>query len=169
VNGASFTQQPHEHRSAVLLRRISWPVAIAYRCDPKLRCTFVVWHGDVTPAEFRAHADRMFVDPAFPPGPNLLGDLRTTAANASSVTNPALREIGERWTAKARVLPNMRFALMPNEAWNTTRRVVEKEIVTATIEFGFFDDVHDAAQWLGLEATRAEAILDKLRGTLHAW
>ena len=126
-----------------------------------------MWDGDVTPAEFREHADRMFVDPTFPPGPNLLGDLRTTAADAPSVSGPPLREIGERWTAKARVLPNMRFALLPNETWNTARRVVEKEIVTATIEFGFFDDVHDAAQWLGVDAGSAAAILDKLRSTLH--
>jgi len=142
-------------------------MGIAYECDPRLRCTFVVWHGDVTPAEFRAHADRMFVDPAFPPGPNLLADLRSTAADAPGVSGTALREIGERWTAKARVLPNMRFALVPNETWRTTRRVVEKEIVTATIEFGYFDDVHGAAQWLGLDATAAAAILDNLEGTLH--
>jgi hypothetical protein len=149
------------------VRRASiWSVGIAYRCDPKHRCTFVVWHGDVTSAEFREHADRMFVDPAFPPGPNLLADLRTTAADAPSVTGPALREIGERWTAKARVLPNLRFALVPNETWDKARRVVEKEIVTATIEFGFFDDVHDAAQWLGVDATAGAAILEKLRGTL---
>jgi hypothetical protein len=143
-------------------------VGIAYRCDPKLRCTFVVWHGDVTPAEFRAHADRMFVDAAFPPGPNLLGDLRTTAPNAPSVTNHAMREIGERWTAKARVLPNMRFALMPNETWDTARQVIKQEIVTATIEFGLFDDLHGAAQWLGVDVTRAAAILDKLRGTMRS-
>jgi hypothetical protein len=126
----------------------------------------VVWHGDVTSAEFRAHADRMFVDAAFPPGPNLLGDLRTTAADAPGVNGPAMREIGERWTAKARVLPNMRFALLPNATWNTARRVVETEIVTATIEFGFFDDVPGAAQWLGVDATAAAAILGKLRRTL---
>jgi len=141
-------------------------VGIAYRCDPRLGCTFVVWHGDVTPAEFRAHADRMFVDPAFPPGPNLLADLRTTAADAPGINGPALREIGERWTAKARVLPNMRFALVPNETWNSTRRVVKKEIVTATIEFGVFDDVDRAAEWLGADAAAAAKILDKLRGTL---
>jgi hypothetical protein len=127
----------------------------------------VVWHGDVTPDEFRSHADRMFVDPAFPPGPNLLADLRTTAANAPIVTGPPLREIGERWTAKARVLPNMRFALVPNEAWYTAPRVVEKEIVTATIQFDYFDDVHGAARWLGVDATAAAAILGKLRRTLH--
>jgi hypothetical protein len=138
-------------------------MGIAYRCDPTLQCTFVVWHGDVTPDEFRAHADHMFVDPAFPPGPKLLGDLRTTAAQARSVTGPGLREIGERWTAKARVLPNMRFALLPNETWKTARRVVEKQIMTATIEFGFFDEVHDAAQWLGIDSTAAAAILDELR------
>jgi hypothetical protein len=143
-------------------------VGIAYSCDPKLGCTFVVWHGDVTPAEFHSHADRMFVDPLFPPGPSLIGDLRTTAADAPSVTDSAMREIGERWTSKARVLPNMRFALVPNATWHKARRVVEKEIVTATIQFGFFDDVPGAAQWLGVDATRAAAILDKLRRTLRA-
>jgi hypothetical protein len=139
-------------------------VDIAYRCDPLLRCTFVLWHGDVTPAEVHAHSDRMFLDPAFPPGPNVLCDLRPTAVGVPGTDDNVMREIGGSWTSKARVLPNLRVALVTDgRTRNGVRRIVMREIVTATIDFDLFDDLHSAAQWLGVDAARAAAILDELR------
>jgi hypothetical protein len=106
----------------------------------------------------------MFLDPAFPPGPNVLCDLRPTAADIPGTNDDVMREIGGSWTSKARVLPNLRVALVTDERTrNGVRRIVTREIVTATINFAFFDDLPSAAQWLGVDATRAAAILEELR------
>src|SRR5262245_16180815 len=109
-------------------------MSIAYLCDRALGCTFIVWHGDVTPAEWHAHADRMFEDPAFPPGRNILADFRS-ARGAPSITEDTMRQIGDRWTAKARRLPQMRAALVPNGSWDKAQRVVQQEIVSTTVRF----------------------------------
>jgi hypothetical protein len=143
-------------------------VDIAYRCDQLLRCTFVSWHGEVTPDEVHAHSDRMFFDPAFPPGPNVLCDLRPICASVPGTNDNATREIGGSWTSKARVLPNLRVALVTDKRTrHGVRRIVTREIVTATIDFVLFDDVDAAAEWLGVDAVRAAAILEELRTPPH--
>jgi hypothetical protein len=141
-------------------------VGIGYACDAVLRCTFVVWDGDVTPQEWRDHADRMFADPTFPPGSNMLGDF--SCGDAPSITEDALREIGERWSAQSGVLPQMRLAIVPNGAWDKAKYMVDKEITTERLRFILFNDLHGACGWLGIAPQQALPILKDIRTRLRA-
>jgi hypothetical protein len=141
-------------------------VGIGYVCDATLRCTFVVWDGDVTPQEWRDHADRMFADPAFPPGPNVLADF--SAGHAPSITEDTLREIGERWSAQSDTLPQMRLAMVPNAAWDKAKYMVDKEITTQRLRFILFNDLHGACMWLGLAPQQALPIVKDIRTRLRA-
>ena len=71
-------------------------VGIAYRCEPPLRCIFIVWDGNVTPNQWTAHFERIINDPALPACPRALVDL-STAGGAVNITDDVIREMGARW------------------------------------------------------------------------
>ncbi|HEY6318327.1 MAG TPA: hypothetical protein VI462_10640 [Acidimicrobiia bacterium] len=88
-------------------------MGIAYRLDPRLGCTFVVWDRTVTAEVWRAHLDRMFSDPAFPAGRRCLADL-STAGEAPSITGEIIEEMGKRFNVEFEVRTLMRLAMIPN-------------------------------------------------------
>jgi hypothetical protein len=141
-------------------------VAIAYRCDARVRCTFIVWDGDVTPQQWNRHVERMLGDPAFPPGPLMLADL-TTARGAPSITPDVIAEMAGRWSAHAEELGQMRWALVPNEAWDKARRF-ETELDASGIHTMVFNEPWSACAWLGLDSDVARSILTELREELRA-
>ncbi len=139
---------------------------IGYRCDRSHGCTFVVWDGDIDPNEWRAHVERLFNDPAFPPGPRLLADLRT-AGGAPSITDDAEREMAGRWSSFARKLPSMQLALIPNGGWEKAQRVVDERITATHLRFILFNDVYGASLWLGLDASEVTRVLDEIHTELR--
>ena len=86
-----------------------------------LGCAFVVWDGDVKPEEWHAQYNRMFSDPAFPPGGLMLADLRT-AGGAPSIDDVVIEDMDLRWNRQAERLADLRLAIVPNGAWNKARR-----------------------------------------------
>jgi len=142
-------------------------VGIAYRCSTDHRCTFVVWDGDVTPDEWRAHNDRLFADPAFPPGPRTLVDMRT-AGGAPSITDDVLTEIGKRFNDRPDALGGMMLAIVPNGSWDKARRVIEREVSVPGLRGMTFNGLPTACVWLGLPTQPAQDVLDQLRTQLRA-
>jgi hypothetical protein len=140
-------------------------VGIGYRCDRNLRCTFVVWDGDVTPEEWGAQVERLIRDPAFPPGPLMLADL-STAGGAPRITTEVIEEMAHRWRTHAATLGKMRWAIMPNEAWDKARHF-EFELEASEIRTMVFNEASVACAWLGLETDDARAALQELREHLR--
>ena len=142
-------------------------MGIAYHCDPDLRCTFVVWNGDVTPDEWRNHVETLFGDEAFPPGPLLLADLRT-AGGAAAITADVITEVGARFNAEAETLGEMKLAVVPNGAWDKARQLVDRDISAPGLRAIAFATSSAAFMWLGLNPEDAEPILDELRAKLRS-
>jgi hypothetical protein len=141
-------------------------VGIAYRCDASLGCTFVVWDGDVTPQQWADQVQQIVTDPAFPPGPLMLGDLSTTGG-APSITTDAIEEMAARWrTAVADVGP-MRWALIPGAAWDKVRQF-DSELEASGVRMMVFNEAWSACKWLGVDADAARTILNDLREQLRA-
>ena len=140
-------------------------VGIAYRCDPNLRCTFIVWDGDVTPEQWNDQVDRIVADSAFPPGPVLLADL-STAGGAPSIGSDAIDKMARRWRTHAADLGKMRWAVIPNGAWDRSRRF-ELELRAPNIRSMVFNEAWGACAWLGLETDAARTILRNLREHLR--
>jgi hypothetical protein len=141
-------------------------VAIAYRCSTDHRCTFVVWDGDVTPDEWRVHNERLFDDPAFPPGPRMLVDLRS-AGGAPSITADVLAEMGKRFNDRPDKLAEMTLAIVPNGSWDKARQLFEEEVAVPGLRAMTFTSLPTACVWLGMALEPAQEILDELRTHLR--
>ena len=140
-------------------------VSIAYRLDPQLGCTFIVWDSDVTPERWSAHVERILTDPGFPPAPLVLGDLRT-AGGAPAVSTDAIKEMAQRWSSHAPALGHMQWAILPNGGWEKARRF-ERELDAPTIRTMVFNEPWSACRWLGLDPDTATSILEELRAQLR--
>jgi len=141
-------------------------MGIAYRCVPELRCTFVVWDGDVTPEQWSSHVDRLAADPAFPPGPLLLSDL-SSAGTVPSITRATIDEMADRWRETSAAVGTFQCAIVPNEAWDKARQF-EGELTGSNMRTMVFNEPWSACSWLGLDADVARSIIDELRGELRA-
>jgi len=140
-------------------------VAIAYRCDVPLRCTFSVWDGDVTPQEWSDQLGRIILDPLCPPGPLLLADL-STAGGAPSITTDVIDEMAHSWRTYAADLGEMRWAVIPDGAWDKARRF-QADVQGSNIRITFFNQVWSACNWLGVDRDAARAVLGNLRDQLR--
>jgi hypothetical protein len=140
-------------------------VGIAYCCDTKLRCTFVVWDGDVTPDAWRGHVARIVSDPAFPPGPLLLGDL-STVAGAPAITTDVVGEMVRRWRSDASDLGLQRCGIVATGALEKARQFV-LELEGSGLSAMIFDEPWAACTWLGLDTEAARSILKDLREQLR--
>ncbi len=127
----------------------------------------MVWDGDVKPEEWHAQYDRMFSDPAFPPGGLMLADLRT-AGGAPSIDDDVIEDMGLRWNRQAERLADMRLAIVPNGAWNKARRFIEREVSVRGMRSMVFAEPADACAWLGLDLVVVEPVLAALRDNLRA-
>jgi len=136
-------------------------LGIAYHCDPDERCTFVVWDADVTPEEWIRREDAMWTDPAFPPGPRTLVDLRT-AAGLPHVPIQAVRQMGERLRRRAPQLGPHSLAVLPNSSWGKVREFEEK-LHRSEITSIAFNSVSTACVWLGVNGDHATELLAALR------
>ena len=136
-------------------------MAITYRCDPGLGCTFIMWDREVTPDEWRGHVALLFDDPAFPPGPLVLADL-STAGGAVMISTEVIEEMGDGWSDRAERLDPIKIAVVPNGAWEKARqfeRAVEGSGLTTIV----FNDLVTACKWLGVDPEPAGSILEQMR------
>ena len=138
---------------------------INYRCDAGLRCTLVVWDGDVTPEEWEHHLERMTADPAFPPGPLLLSDLSSAGA-APSITVETIDEMARRWREHAESLGPLKMAIVPNGAWDKARKF-EVEVSESIPRMMVFNDPWTACAWLGIDAEKVRRAITELRAELR--
>src|SRR5215472_8436673 len=123
---------------------------ITYRCDSDRRCTFEIWHGDVTSDQWHAHANSVLADPLFPPGPRILVDMRTSGG-APSITDSVVREIGERLNAERDVMEKMQLAIVPNGAWSKAQLLIDQEISIPGLRAMTFTGLGTACTWLSLD------------------
>ena len=138
------------------------PVSIAYHCDPTLRCTFIVWDGDVTPEQWVEQVERVAGDRAFPPGPLLFGDL-STVGDAPSITTDVIAEMARRWLTHANgTQPDAAVAIVANRSRDKVRQFV-LELERSGIRAMVFEEHRAACTWLGLDTESARTILKGLR------
>ena len=140
-------------------------MGIAYRCNPDLGCTLIVWDAEVTPEQWSDQVDRIIDDPAFPPGPLVLADL-STAGGAPLITTDVVEKMAYRWRTYAADLRKMRWAIIPNGAWDKARHF-ELELEGSNIRSMVFNEPWGACAWLGLDTDDAREILNDLRAELR--
>jgi hypothetical protein len=140
-------------------------VASAYRCDANLGCTFIVWDRDVTSDQWRGHVAKIVADPAFPPGPLLLGDL-STVSGGPGITTDVIEEMVRRWRSNATDLGLTRCAIVATGELDQARQFVV-ELEGSGLSVMVFDDPWAACTWLGLDTEAARTILKDLRGKLR--
>jgi hypothetical protein len=136
-------------------------VAITSRCDEQLGCTFVVWHGAVTPDQWQEHFEGLIADPHFPPGRRWLVDAR--GANVDLFDEQALAAMGALFNESAERLDGMRLATVPNGAWEKASHLFEHEVSIRGFSAIQFNSVAVACTWLGVPPEDANRALDELR------
>ncbi len=140
-------------------------MGVAYFCDSVTRCTYIVWDAQVTPGEWDAAENALFADPAFPPGPFALADLRT-ANGAPHVPMDVVDEMGDRLRSQAPEIGPLQFALIPNSAWDKVR-AFEERFRGSGISSLSFTSIATACSWLGIDRDRAATQLEALRDQLR--
>ena len=141
-------------------------VAITYRCDATLGCTFIVWDRNVTPDQWREQFRQLSADPAFPPGSLMLADL-STAGGAAAITSDVIGEMAVALKARAERMDPVRLAVVPNGAWEKAREL-ERAVAGSGITTIVFNDVLTACTWLGLRVELVNPVLAALRSELAA-
>jgi len=136
-------------------------VPIVSHLDPRLGCTFVAWHGSVTPEEWRAHFEGLLADPEFPPGRSWLVDARR--ADVDLFDDAAIAEMGARMNAVAERLGGIRMAVVPNGSWQKASRLLDHEVTIERLTSIQFTSLDTACVWLGLAIEEARTIVDDLR------
>jgi hypothetical protein len=134
-------------------------LSITYVCNAALGCTFTRWDGEVTPAEWTDHVDRLVEDPAFPPGLRVLIDLRS--ASTELITRPVLEEQAARWRNLSTGMPELRAAFVPSENREKVEQFVEL-LRHANLRLGVFHQVSAACGWLDVDQVAAKAALQKM-------
>ena len=136
-------------------------MAITSRCDEKLGCTLVVWLGEVTPAQWREHFERLIADPSFPPGRNWIVDAR--GANVDLFDEQEIADMGARLNASSERLGGMRLASIPNGAWEKASHLFDREVSISGFVAIQFNTLETACIWLALPTNEARRVLDELR------
>jgi hypothetical protein len=130
---------------------------IVYRADRALGCTIVVWDGDLTSRDMQQQLRRMSADPDWPPGPRHLVD--STTIGTVSMPEPDLLELLYEGT---NLLRQMRVAAIVRPDLVAAAGVPYK---TATHEFhvATFADLRPASEYLGLNFTAVQTVIEELR------
>jgi hypothetical protein len=126
-------------------------------------CTFVVWDHDVTADQWHEHVARLLSDPAFPPGPLWLTDLRR-AGGAPQIARDFIEDMGIQLNSSDSALRQgiEKVAIVPNGAWDKAIQLVDDELAIPRLRAILFNDLEGAAGWLGLPVDRVNAILNEM-------
>ena len=76
-------------------------------------------------------------------------------------------EMARRWVTYAAELGTMRWAIIPDGAWDKARRF-ECEVQGSNIHPMVFNEPWSAANWLGIDRDTARSILTDLREQLRS-
>jgi len=139
-------------------------VGIGYVSDLDLQCLLIVWDGDVSPVEWRAHRERMVADPSFPPGPKALCDL-SSAGGAARISEEVLEEIADGWRALSARLAPYKMAVIPNGAWDKARQL-ERLLDGTGLSMITFVELASACAWLDIPEDRVRTQLGRIRKEL---
>jgi hypothetical protein len=142
-------------------------MGIAYRCAAELRCTLIVWDRDVTPEQWTTHIERLVNDPAWASCPRALIDL-TTVGDHEGITDDVGREMAKRWRAAAPDVGSLKFAILPNGAWDQARTFEEELESFPGIHTMLFNDMGTASIWLGIDYVAARRVLADVRAEIRA-
>ena len=137
-------------------------MSITYVCDAAIGCTFTRWDGEVTPDQWNEHVDRLSGDPAFPPGPRMLIDLRT--ASTELISSTVIEQVAARWQEVAATMPELRAALVPSENRDKAEQFIEL-LRNASLRLGVFHQVSAACEWLDVDKVEAKIALQALRAS----
>jgi hypothetical protein len=136
----------------------------AYRLDHVLGLTLTVFDGTITGDEWRATARTIFADPAWPPGPLNLTDLRT--ADASALTDADRVSILAINASHADQLAGMKSAAVGGTNFEIAARF-QREDEMSGLRLVVFDDLPPACTWLGVDADAVSVTIRTLREQLR--
>jgi hypothetical protein len=140
-------------------------MGIAYRLDKVQGLMTIVWDGEVTADDWRAHLEAVFDDPDWPAGPSNLTDLRS--ADVSSITAADQADIVTMYAPHVDKVKGMKSAAVAGDNFE------------ASTEFGnqngppglsliVFNDLVTACTWLGVDKGVAQATVTQLRQALRS-
>ena len=136
-------------------------MAIAYRAEPSVGCTFDVWDGEIGDEEVQQYLVRLASDRSWPPGHSHLTDLTT---------------LGSTWVPDAVVLDALYEGTGLAEDLNvavivSVRARSDLELEYATVNEKLtakvFTELAVACAYLGVDEATARVILDELRESLR--
>ena len=135
-------------------------MGIAYRIEPTLGLTVVVWHGPVTMKDSVDHLVHLAADTRWPPGPLHLTDVRTVTSyevHDSELTQLLLEE--------SNLLERENVVIV--DAAMLADTTVEDAAASLGLTAKPFGDVAEACAHLHVDTARVESTLAELRAEVE--
>jgi hypothetical protein len=140
-------------------------VGIAYRLDRNQGLMTIVWDGEVTAADWRAHLEAIFEDPEWPVGPRNLTDLRS--ADISTITGADREDIVAMYAPHLDKLRGMKSAAVAGDNFEQSSEF-ESQNQPQGLSLIVFNDLLNACTWLGVDKATAQATITEIRLALRA-
>lgn len=137
-------------------------VAIAYRLDPLLGLTLVVWDGVVTGHDAEEQVRRLRADPDWPPGPRHVLDV-TSVRSVPTVADTKLIDM----MAEMAEMREIRFAVIASDAFDEATRFQEAASAVGVSRVIVFNELSTACTWLGIDLAATRTALSALRNELR--
>jgi len=141
-------------------------MTIAYRCEPGARLVVEVFHGDVSFADFREHAERQAGDPAWLATTKALSDLST--ARIPHITDRAYDEIAELLGQRPDRASGRTIAIVGGSEWETATDAERAAAAKISANAIVFNNPETACKWLGVDPDMVQATIADLRSQLRA-
>ncbi len=142
-------------------------MGIAYRIDKEKGITYVLWNNLVSAEEYLAHVRRLTSDPDWPPGRRLqLIDLRYASTDLS-IDQKILELAADLYGSQREKIARLKAAIVADREFDKAKafeRSIQRYPASVIV---FFDDMHTACTWLGINAKDAEGALQQMRSNQH--
>ena len=137
-------------------------MAIIYRCNQQIGCSFEVWSKTVTLAEWLDHCSAIATDPDWPCGKRHFVDLRS-ASDISTIYESDLDEVASMFSIYPERLKDLQIAMLVVPQNQTKGELFGKFISRLGVNVQATETFEEACGWLGIDCDQAKAVFSDLK------
>lgn len=141
-------------------------MGIIHTCNREIGCAFELWDQTVTLDEWLESSARLAANPDWPVNGLHLTDL-STSTDISTIYESDLDEVSSLFSILGDRIAGVKLAIV-SESGHRKPRLFAKFVSEIGVTASVFPDVKSACNWLGIDPTAAQNILNNLRTEIRS-
>jgi hypothetical protein len=137
-------------------------VAIIYRCNQQIGCSFELWGKTVTLGQWLDHCSAIAADPEWPCGQRHFVDLQSTS-DISTIYESDVDEVADLFSIFSERIKDLRIALLVAPGNRTKGELFAKFISRLEVTAYVTEALEEACQWLALNCDEAKSVFSELK------